>query len=78
MVLGIKKRARITLLTIMPRNTLPTWHKVFKQAEVAKPYLLRSGGSATVAQWVMNLTSIHEDTGLVLGLSQWFKDPTLP
>ena len=31
-----------------------------------------------MAQWVKNLTSIHENRGLVPGLTQWVKDLVLP
>ena len=34
-------------------------------------------GVPIVVQWVKNPTSIHEDTGSILGLTQWANDPAL-
>ena len=36
-----------------------------------------SFGVPLAAQAVTNLTSIHEDEGLILGFDQWVEDPAL-
>ena len=40
---------------------------------VKNPVLSSHHGSAET-----NLTSIHNDTGLIPGLTKWVKDPVLP
>ena len=35
-------------------------------------------GAPVVAQWVKNMTSIHEDADLIPDLTRWVKDLVLP
>ena len=40
-------------------------------------YQKKNVGVPAVAQWVKNLTNIHEDAGSIPGLAQWVKDLAL-
>ena len=42
------------------------------------PSNLQIWGVSVVAQWIKNLTSVHENVLLIPDLAQWFKDPALP
>ena len=52
------------------------WTEILVTAR-QKPLSTNHGGVPIVVQWLTNPTRIHEDAGLISGLTQWVKDPVL-
>ena len=69
-VLRFKKKKKEILL-----NISASWNH--GKSEVLDYLLEDNLGVPFVAQWLTNPTSIHEDVGLILGLTLWVGDPVL-
>ena len=53
------------------------WEHPYAVGVALKRKNIKNIGVSIVTQQVKNSTSNHEDMGLIPGLSQWVKDPTL-
>ena len=59
------------------------WEKIYEKHTFNKgltslQYIKNFFWSSCCGSAEMNLTNIHEDAGLIPGLTQWIKDPVLP
>ena len=61
---GIEDKGRLSVVSVYRAHT-----ELIFQKHVGVPVL---------AQWLMNLTSVHEDKDSIPGLSQWVKNLALP
>ena len=65
---------RLLIPSQSAQESLALFSQTKAALKVKKPRL----GVPVVAQWLIHLTSIHEDAGSIPGLVQWVKDPVLP
>ena len=72
---------RMLTLNVTDRDSKIYRQRLTEQIKTRPDYILPTRytyqGVPTVAQQVMNLTSIHEDGGLIPGLTYWIKNPML-
>ena len=64
------------LVETLPSHPHPTKEKEF-ESYGSKSFEKLIWGVPIVAQWVTNLTGVHEDVGSIPGLTQWVKDPPM-
>ena len=60
------------------KNTSHYKQKELTDITLLMPLKIYNNGVPVLAQWLTNLTRIHEEAGSIPGLAPWVKDPALP